>query len=76
VNPPGNPKARYRTGPVTSASADEWLVGATTHPGTWWDHWTQWVHARSGPLRPAPATAGSERHRPLEPAPGRYAKEK
>jgi polyhydroxyalkanoate synthase len=82
VNPPGNPKARYRTGPVTGASADEWLAGATTHPGTWWDHWAQWTHARSGGLRPAPvtsgssATVGSERHRPLEPAPGRYAKEK
>jgi len=76
VNPPGNPKARYRTGPVTGTGPEEWLAAATTHPGTWWDHWAQWTHARSGPLRPALATSGSERHRPLEPAPGLYAKEK
>jgi polyhydroxyalkanoate synthase len=76
VNPPGNPKARYRTGPVTGAGPEAWLAAATTHPGTWWDHWAQWVHARSGPLRPAPATPGSQRHRPLEPAPGRYVRER
>jgi polyhydroxyalkanoate synthase len=76
VNPPGNPKARYRTSPVTGASPEEWLASASTHPGTWWDHWAQWVHDRSGPLRPAPANLGSERHPPLEPAPGRYVKEK
>lgn len=76
VNPPGNPKARYRTGPVTSGDPQAWLAAATSHPGTWWDHWARWTHDRSGALRPAPANLGSERHRPLEPAPGRYAKEK
>jgi poly[(R)-3-hydroxyalkanoate] polymerase subunit PhaC len=75
VNPPGHPKARYRTGPVTSGDPQAWLAGATTHPGTWWDHWARWTHPRSGPLRPAPANLGSERHRPLEAAPGLYAKE-
>jgi polyhydroxyalkanoate synthase len=75
VNPPGNPKARYRTGPVLTDPA-AWLAAAATHRGTWWDHWARWVHARSGPWRLPPATPGSQRHQPLEPAPGHYVKEK
>jgi len=76
VNPPGNPKARYRTALELGANPDAWLASATAHQGTWWGHWTQWVHARSGAPRPAPATPGSRRYQPLEPAPGRYVREK
>ena len=79
VNPPGNPKARYRTAPQTPApggSPDAWLASSASHQGTWWDHWAEWVHARSGARRPAPATPGSRRHQPLEPAPGRYVRER
>jgi polyhydroxyalkanoate synthase len=76
VNPPGNPKARYRTAPASPAGPDAWLASAPPQHGTWWDHWTQWIHARSGPERPAPPAPGSQHHPPLDPAPGRYATEK
>jgi poly[(R)-3-hydroxyalkanoate] polymerase subunit PhaC len=76
VNPPGNPKARYRTGPHPGAEPGTWLAAATPHQGTWWGHWARWVHAHSGAERQAPTTLGSRRHRPLEPAPGRYVKQK
>ena len=76
VNPPGNPKARYRTGPRPGAAPDTWLAGATSHEGTWWGHWAEWVHARSGAQRPAPKVLGSRAHRPMEPAPGRYVRQK
>ena len=71
VNPPGNPKAHFRTGAV-AGDADAWLEGSALQPGSWWAHWADWALARSGAEQPAPATLGSRRHRPIEPAPGRY----
>jgi polyhydroxyalkanoate synthase len=75
VNPPGNPKAHYRTGRVDGQGADGWLAGSTTQQGTWWSHWADWALARSGEERPAPRRLGSTRHRPVEAAPGRYVRE-
>ncbi len=71
VNPPGNPKAHFRTG-QTAADADAWLAGSAQHSGSWWPHWAEWSVGRSGDERPAPKSLGSRRHRPLDPAPGRY----
>lgn len=75
VNPPGNPKAHFRTGPVAGPDPDQWLAGSTKQQGTWWTHWADWTLARSGDERPAPNRLGSRRHRPVEPAPGRYVRE-
>jgi polyhydroxyalkanoate synthase subunit PhaC len=76
VNPPGNPKAWYRTGAAPGADPDAWLAETTVHEGSWWGHWSRWVQARSGAQRPAPATPGSLRYAPLGAAPGRYVREK
>jgi polyhydroxyalkanoate synthase len=76
VNPPGNPKAWYRTGPVPGAEADAWLAESTVHQGSWWEHWARWVQARSGAERRAPATAGGPGDGSLGAAPGRYVREK
>ncbi|MGN6679938.1 MAG: PHA/PHB synthase family protein [Streptosporangiaceae bacterium] len=76
VNPPGNPKARYRTGPRPGAGPDEWLAAAEMAEGSWWGHWAAWVHARSGAFRRAPASLGSREFPPLEPAPGSYVRQK
>ena len=75
VNPPGNPKARFRTGPVAGCDAGRWLAGSSEHQGTWWSHWATWTKARSGDERPAPKRLGSRRHRPIDLAPGRYVRE-
>ena len=72
VNPPGNPKAHYRTGPVAGPDPEAWLDGASRQQGTWWSHWAEWATARSGEERPAPTTLGSQQHRPIEAAPGQY----
>jgi polyhydroxyalkanoate synthase len=76
VNPPGNPKAWYRTGPATGAEPSAWLAESTKHAGSWWAHWAQWVQARSGAQRSAPATPGSMRYESLGAAPGRYVSER
>jgi polyhydroxyalkanoate synthase len=76
VNPPGNPKARYRIGPAPAADPDSWLEAASIQQGSWWDHWAAWVHARSGSLRRPRRTLGSGQHRPIEPAPGSYVRQR
>jgi len=76
VNPPGNSKAHYRTGPAPGPEPQTWLAQTTVHAATWWHHWADWVIERSGQLRRARRTQGSRRHRPIEPAPGEYVREK
>jgi polyhydroxyalkanoate synthase len=73
VNPPGNPKATYRTGPADNPPrAEDWLDRAQKHQGTWWADWDAWLADRSGPLLKAPASLGDEDHEAREPAPGTY----
>ena len=75
VNPPGNPKASYRTGPPPGPDADAWLEASEQHGGTWWTVWADWTRERAGTLRPAPEALGSDAHPALEPAPGRYVRQ-
>jgi polyhydroxyalkanoate synthase subunit PhaC len=72
VNPPGNPKAHYWTGPPPGADADSWLAQADKHQGSWWEAWARWAKPHSGQRHPAAEHLGSEAHPVLEPAPGRY----
>jgi polyhydroxyalkanoate synthase len=70
VNPPGNPKARYFTNTHYPADPESWLAGAQQQSGSWWEHWGEWLGARSGERQPAPKGLGSERYPPGTPAPG------
>jgi polyhydroxyalkanoate synthase len=72
VNPPGKARARYHAGPAAGPDPDEWLSGATAYEGSWWPRYADWLLERSGEERDAPSSLGSRRHRPIEPAPGRY----
>jgi len=72
VNPPGKPRARYYAGAEPGPEPQEWLAAATAHEGSWWPRYADWLLSRSGSEREPPAALGSRRHRPLEPAPGRY----
>jgi polyhydroxyalkanoate synthase len=76
VNPPGNPKARYRLGPEPGPDPQGWLDAATEHRGSWWGHWADWVHTRSGRLKRARRSPGSPQFPPIEPAPGSYVRQK
>ena len=63
MDPAGNPKASYFTGPLDKQEcADAWLERAEKHTGSWWELWADWVVARSGDEQPASAELGSERH--------------
>ncbi len=78
LNPPGNPKAKYyvqkKPGKLPE-TADEWITGTQEVAGSWWPFWIEWLQARSGGKRKAPASLGDKNHRPLDPAPGRYVME-
>jgi polyhydroxyalkanoate synthase len=75
LNPPGNPKASYWTGPAHDMAAEDWLSRAAKAQGSWWPHWLEWIKARSGDLAPAPAGLGGAGHPPLGAAPGTYVME-
>jgi polyhydroxyalkanoate synthase subunit PhaC len=76
VNPPGNPKASYRTGPVDAEDTQEWLDTAEKFSDSWWPDYVRWLAERSGPELDAPKTLGGEGLPPLGPAPGTYVMEK
>ena len=76
VNPPGNPKATFRTNDEHVDDPNVWLSGAETHQGTWWTDIAVWLDARCGDLKPAPDRLGTAGLPPLADAPGTYVLEK
>ena len=76
VNPPAKNRRHYWTNSATAVDAEAWLAGATQEAGSWWPHWAGWLRANSGNTRDVPAALGSMRFSVIEPAPGRYVKEK
>jgi len=72
VNPPANPKASFQTSTQNPASAQEFKAAAQEHQGSWWTHYSEWIAARTGDLRPAPPSLGGGTLHPLTEAPGTY----
>jgi polyhydroxyalkanoate synthase len=75
VNPPSKNKRHYWLNAGLPADADEWFSGATQHPGSWWTHWSQWL-AKFGGADVTARAPGTAHYPALEPAPGRYVKER
>ena len=73
INPPRANKYGYWTHDTLEDTPDEWLAGATQHPGSWWNDWAQWVKAHAGP-RVAAREPGKGKLQALEDAPGSYVK--
>jgi polyhydroxyalkanoate synthase len=71
VNPPGNPKARFRAAPASGSAAD-WLAATPESPGSWWTDYSPWLAERSGGTKDAPARLGGNGFTASDPAPGRY----
>lgn len=75
VNAPVAKKYQHWINDALPATLDEWRDGAVEHPGSWWPHWAEWLHDKSGPWIPArDPTKGPLA--PIEPAPGSYVKVK
>jgi polyhydroxyalkanoate synthase len=78
INPPSKNKRSYWAGSDDSLPADSeaWLHDATEYPGSWWTDWAEWLARYGGPQKAAPRDYGSAKYKVIEPAPGRYVKEK
>ncbi|HEX7270555.1 MAG TPA: class I poly(R)-hydroxyalkanoic acid synthase [Casimicrobiaceae bacterium] len=77
INPPSANKYGYWTNEKLPGNADEWFAAAKPHPGSWWEDWLAWLKAYAGPEVPARELAkgsGKGRRKPIEPAPGSYAR--
>jgi len=72
INPPAKKKRSYWVNDKLPASAEAWMAGAVEHPGSWWTEWTDFLARHAGKRVKAPARYGNARHKPIEPAPGRY----
>ncbi len=76
VNPAAKNRRSFWASGARPASAEEWLAGATEHKGSWWPLWIDWLKQFAGKDKAAPKKPGNRKYKPIEPAPGRYVKEK
>jgi polyhydroxyalkanoate synthase len=79
VNPASGNKRSYWTSDTYASypeDAEAWFDQAREARGSWWPLWSQWLAGFKGGTREAPAQTGNAQYRPIEPAPGRYVKQK
>ena len=77
INPAGkNRRSHWVSEKRAEVDANQWYAGAVETPGSWWPAWSKWLAAHRGGERKAGKAPGNRRHKPIEPAPGRYVKEK
>jgi polyhydroxyalkanoate synthase len=58
------------------ARPEDWFDSAQETPGSWWIHWDRWLSAFADGEVDAPGAYGSGEYPPIEPAPGRYVRQK
>src|SRR5262245_22922870 len=76
INPASKNKRSYWVSEKLPATASAWFDSATEKPGSWWTDWAAWLKAQGGPMVAAPKSPGNRKHKAIEPAPGRYVKQK
>jgi poly[(R)-3-hydroxyalkanoate] polymerase subunit PhaC len=75
INPASKNKRSYWTNEDVKIDADGWLSAAQENKGSWWPDWAAWLKPLAGVAR-APRKPGNAKYKPIEPAPGRYVKER
>ena len=76
VNPPAKNRRSHWIGETLPMDPDEWLGRAQERRGSWWPAWTQWLESHGGGRREAPKSTGDVQYTPIEPAPGRYVRQR
>jgi polyhydroxyalkanoate synthase len=77
INPASKNKRSHWIGSADlSVDADEWLARAKEQPGSWWPAWSKWLKPFGGKRVAARKKLGGAKHKAIEPAPGRYARER
>ena len=76
INPAAGGKRSYWVNSRPQDQAEQWLEGAAEVKGSWWPHWSEWLSVHGGRKIAARGQMGNAIYRSIEPAPGRYVKEK
>ncbi|HXF80919.1 MAG TPA: class I poly(R)-hydroxyalkanoic acid synthase [Usitatibacter sp.] len=76
INPASKKKRSYWVNGALEADPEAWLAQAQEKPGSWWPEWIRWLAPHAGKRIAARRSLGDTRHKPIEPAPGRYVKER
>ncbi len=74
VNPASKNKRSHWMGGNLAADPAGWLASAKEEPGSWWPDWGAWLGGFGGGRVKARTRLGNTKFKPIEPAPGRYAK--
>jgi polyhydroxyalkanoate synthase len=75
INPVSKNKRSYWVNEDVKTEAEGWLTAAEEKKGSWWADWADWLKPLSGEQR-APRNPGNANYKPIEPAPGRYVRER
>ena len=75
INPVSKNKRSYWVNDDVKLDAENWLTASEEKKGSWWADWSNWLKPHAGELR-APRKPGNTKYKPIEPAPGRYVKER
>ena len=76
INPAAKNKRSHWINDKLPAGAEDWMASATEKPGSWWPDWAAWLKPQGGPMIAAPKSFGNKTFKAIEPAPGRYVKQK
>ena len=76
INPAAKNKRSYWVNADTQTDAEAWLSGAEEKKGSWWTDWSAWLKQYADGECPARSKPGNAKYKKIEPAPGRYVKEK
>ena len=78
INPPAKNKRSHWIGSTAAmpTEANAWFDKAKEHAGSWWTDWSEWLASHAGKQVAAPKAPGNRTHKVIEPAPGRYVKQK
>jgi polyhydroxyalkanoate synthase len=76
ANPPSKNKYGYYMDGKLENGFEAWKQSAKFHSGSWWTAWSERLIKKSGKQQPADKKLGNAKYKEIEPAPGRYVKEK
>jgi polyhydroxyalkanoate synthase subunit PhaC len=76
INPATKNKRSHWVNDKLPADPADWIAGSTEKPGSWWPEWAGWLATHAGKQVAAPKAYGNRQHKAIEPAPGRYVRQK
>ena len=76
INPASKNKRSFWVNDDVKIDAEGWLTAAEEKKGSWWPDWAAWLKPLAGEPRAPRKPGNTKKYQPIEPAPGRYVKER